>query len=46
MPFVDDTDAQWQVAAHAGFPDQSQFSQHFMRVSAAPGQFRTLARIA
>jgi AraC family transcriptional regulator len=36
-----------EVAAHAGFSDQSQFSQHFKRlVGVAPGQFRTPARIA
>ena len=36
-----------QVAARAGFADQSQFSHHFKRlVGATPGQFRTPARIA
>jgi AraC family transcriptional regulator len=36
-----------QVAAHAGFSDQSQFSQHFKRlVGVTPGQFRTPARFA
>jgi AraC family transcriptional regulator len=36
-----------EVAAHAGFSDQSQFSQHFKRlVGVTPGQFRTPARIA
>src|SRR5262245_29272755 len=35
------------VAAHAGFSDQSQFSRHFKRlVGVTPGQFRTTARIA
>ncbi|MBV8612114.1 MAG: helix-turn-helix transcriptional regulator [Singulisphaera sp.] len=35
-----------QVAAHAGFSDQSQFSHHFKRlVGVTPGQFRTPARI-
>ncbi len=35
------------VAAHAGFSDQSQFSHHFKRlVGVTPGQFRTSARIA
>jgi AraC family transcriptional regulator len=35
-----------QIAARAGFADQSQFTQHFKRlVGATPGQFRTLARI-
>jgi AraC family transcriptional regulator len=35
------------VAAHAGFSDQSQFSRHFKRlVGVTPGQFRTPARIA
>jgi AraC family transcriptional regulator len=35
------------VAAHAGFSDQSQFSNHFKRlVGVTPGQFRTPARIA
>jgi AraC family transcriptional regulator len=36
-----------EVAAYAGFSDQSQFCQHFKRlVGVTPGQFRTLARIA
>ena len=36
-----------EVAAHAGFLDQSQFSRHFKRlVGVTPGQFRTSARIA
>jgi AraC family transcriptional regulator len=36
-----------EVAAHAGFSDQSQFSHHFKRlVGVTPGQFRTSARIA
>src|SRR5262249_22375034 len=36
-----------EVAAHAGFSDQSQFSHHFKRlVGATPGQFRMSARIA
>ena len=35
------------VAARAGFSDQSQFSHHFKRlVGITPGQFRTSARIA
>jgi AraC family transcriptional regulator len=35
------------VAARAGFSDQSQFSHHFKRlVGVTPGQFRTPARIA
>jgi AraC family transcriptional regulator len=35
-----------EVAAHAGFSDQSQFSHHFKRlVGVTPGQFRTPARI-
>jgi AraC family transcriptional regulator len=35
-----------QVAAHAGFADQSHFSHHFKRlVGATPGQFRAPARI-
>src|SRR5262249_34013209 len=35
-----------EVAAHAGFSDQSQFSGHFKRmVGVTPGQFRTSARI-
>jgi AraC family transcriptional regulator len=36
-----------QVAARAGFSDQSQFARHFKRlVGATPGRFRTPARIA
>jgi AraC family transcriptional regulator len=36
-----------EVAAHAGFSDQSQFSHHFKRiVGVTPGQFRMSARIA
>jgi AraC family transcriptional regulator len=36
-----------EVAADAGFSDQSQFSHHFKRlVGVTPGQFRTPARIA
>jgi AraC family transcriptional regulator len=36
-----------EVAASAGFSDQSQFSRHFKRlVGVTPGQFRTPARIA
>ncbi len=36
-----------EVAASAGFSDQSQFSHHFKRlVGVTPGQFRTPARIA
>jgi AraC family transcriptional regulator len=36
-----------EVAAQAGFSDQSQFSRHFKRlVGATPGQFRMSARIA
>src|SRR5262249_33711722 len=36
-----------EVAAHAGFCDQSQFSHHFKRlVGVTPGQFRTPAKIA
>jgi AraC-like DNA-binding protein len=36
-----------EVAAPAGFSDQSQFSHHFKRVvGITPGQFRTPARIA
>jgi AraC family transcriptional regulator len=36
-----------QVAARAGFADQSQFSNHFKRiVGVTPGRFRTPARIA
>jgi AraC family transcriptional regulator len=35
-----------QVAAHAGFADQSQFSHHFKRlVGITPGRFRAPARI-
>ena len=35
-----------EVAAHAGFSDQSQFSYHFKRVlGVTPGQFRTPSRI-
>ena len=35
-----------EVAAHAGFSDQSQFTHHFKRVvGVTPGQFRTPARI-
>jgi AraC family transcriptional regulator len=35
-----------EVAACAGFSDQSQFSRHFKRVvGVTPGQFRTPARI-
>jgi AraC family transcriptional regulator len=35
-----------ELAAHAGFCDQSQFSHHFKRlVGVTPGQFRTPARI-
>jgi AraC family transcriptional regulator len=35
-----------QVAAHAGFADQSRFCHHFKRlVGVTPGQFRTSARI-
>ena len=35
-----------QVAARAGFSDQSQFSRHFKRlVGVTPGQFRRSARI-
>ena len=34
-----------EVAAHAGFCDQSQFSHHFKRiVGVTPGQFRTRGR--
>ena len=34
-----------EVAAHAGFSDQSQFSHHFKRlVGVTPGQFRTRGR--
>jgi AraC family transcriptional regulator len=36
-----------EVAAHAGFSDQSQFTRHFKRlVGVTPGQFHTPARIA
>ena len=36
-----------EVAASAGFSDQSQFSRHFKRlVGVTPGQFRTPARTA
>jgi AraC-like DNA-binding protein len=36
-----------EVAACAGFTDQSQFCQHFKRlVGVTPGQFRMAARIA
>jgi AraC family transcriptional regulator len=36
-----------QIAAHAGYLDQSQFSRHFKRlVGVTPGQFRRPARIA
>jgi len=36
-----------EVAARAGFSDQSQFTHHFKRlVGVTPGQFRTPARIA
>jgi AraC family transcriptional regulator len=36
-----------EVALHAGFSDQSQFSRHFKRlVGVTPGRFRTPARIA
>jgi AraC family transcriptional regulator len=35
-----------EVAVHAGFSDQSQFTHHFKRVvGVTPGQFRTPARI-
>jgi AraC family transcriptional regulator len=35
------------IAAHAGFLDQSQFCHHFKRlVGVTPGQYRTRARIA
>jgi AraC-like DNA-binding protein len=35
-----------EVAARAGFSDQSQFSRHFKRlVGVTPGQFRMSARI-
>jgi AraC family transcriptional regulator len=34
-----------EVAAHAGFCDQSQFSRHFKRkLGVTPGQFRTRVR--
>jgi AraC-like DNA-binding protein len=36
-----------EVAARAGFSDQSRFSHHFKRlIGVTPGQFRTPARIA
>ncbi|MBV8266262.1 MAG: helix-turn-helix transcriptional regulator [Planctomycetaceae bacterium] len=36
-----------EVAAHAGFRDQSQFSRHFKRlVGVTPGRLRTPSRIA
>ena len=36
-----------EVAAHAGFSDQSQFCRHFKRlVGVTPEQFRTPAKIA
>jgi AraC family transcriptional regulator len=36
-----------EVAAHAGFSDQSQFSHHFKRlIGVTPGQFRMRVRIA
>src|SRR5262249_32796331 len=36
-----------ELAACAGFPDQSQFCQHFKRlVGVTPGQFRTRVRTA
>jgi AraC family transcriptional regulator len=36
-----------EVAADAGFSDQSQFSHHFKRLlGVTPGQFRTRIRIA
>ena len=36
-----------EVAAHAGFSDQSQFCRHFRRlVGVTPGRFRTPATIA
>src|SRR5581483_11556786 len=36
-----------EVAAHAGFSDQSQLSHHFKRlIGVTPGQFRPPARIA
>jgi AraC family transcriptional regulator len=35
-----------EVAAHAGFVDQSQFSHHFKRIiGVTPGRFRMPARI-
>jgi AraC-like DNA-binding protein len=35
-----------EVAAHAGFSDQSQFSHHFKRlIGVIPGQFQTRVRI-
>jgi AraC-like DNA-binding protein len=35
------------IAAHVGFSDQSQFTQHFKRlIGVPPGQFRMSARIA
>jgi AraC family transcriptional regulator len=38
--------SQAEIAARAGFSDQSQFSRHFKRiVGVTPGQFRTSARI-
>jgi AraC-like DNA-binding protein len=42
-----DRRAQRQVAAHAGFSDQSQFSHHFKRlIGVTPGRFLMSARIA
>ena len=36
-----------EVAAHAGFSDQSVFRRHFKRLlGVTPGRFRTPARIA
>jgi AraC-like DNA-binding protein len=36
-----------ELAAHAGFSDQSQLTRHFKRiVGVTPGQFRMSARIA
>jgi AraC family transcriptional regulator len=36
-----------EVAARAGFSDQSQFSHHFKRhIGVTPGRFRAPARIA
>jgi len=36
-----------EVAAEAGFSDQSQFSHHFKRlIGVTPGQFRKRVRIA